>query len=258
MQSNTFPGLFVGQNVITLPQVSSTNDYLKDKLSKSTPLAEGTVIMAVHQTAGRGQKGSRWHSDPGKNLTFSLLLNPVFLNPNHQFHLTVAICLAIVCWLESLLRIPVKIKWPNDIFIEDKKIGGILIENILKGKQWKSAIIGIGINVNQTTFPDGFKDKTCSIRHFLHQDGNIQELLSELCSHIEQEYRQLRDGSIAQQLARYKTYLYRLGELQPFWIDGDVKVNGVLSGVTDNGRLLIDFNGHMVDFDIKEVGFVFE
>src|SRR5690606_4492328 len=107
-------------------------------------LAEGTVIMAVDQYAGKGQKGTSWQSEPGKNLTFSLLLTPAFLDPKNQFSLTVAMSLAVARWLESLLRAAVTIKWPNDIYVSDRKIGGILIENILKGNIWKSAIVGIG------------------------------------------------------------------------------------------------------------------
>ncbi|WP_257670183.1 biotin--[acetyl-CoA-carboxylase] ligase [Parapedobacter tibetensis] len=247
-------GLFVGQNIITLQQVPSTNEYLKDKLSNSTPLAEGTVIMAVHQFAGRGQKGTSWHSEPGKNLTFSLLLTPTFLNPKHQFSLTVAISLAIAQWLESLLHTAIKVKWPNDIYIGDKKIGGILIENILKGKVWKSAVVGIGINVNQVDFPETFQEHSIAIKQILHKDSNIGELLPDLCKYIEREYFELKNGGFEGQLAMYKQYLYRLGEVHPFLIDG-VSVAGVLCGVTAAGRLMIDFNGHVVDFDIKEVAF---
>src|SRR5690606_41931008 len=106
--------------------------------------------MAVDQYNGRGQKDAVWQSEPGKNLTFSMLLMPTFLEPKQQFVLPAAISLAVARWLESLTRVTVKIKWPNDIYIGDREIGGILIENILKGKTTKSANTGIGINVNQT------------------------------------------------------------------------------------------------------------
>lgn len=235
--------------------VDSTNEYLKNKLSKSTPFAEGTVIMAVQQVAGRGQQGTVWHSERGKNLTFSVLLNPTFLDPIHQFRLTVAISLALTNWLEPLLQHPVKIKWPNDIFVDDKKIAGILIENQLTGKNWKSAIVGIGINVNQTEFVEPISKRSCSIKQILHRDSNIPELLSDLCFSLEEEYLALKSGEHEMQLALYKQHLYRLGEPHSFLIDG-IKVGGVLRGVTDKGRLIIDFNGHITDFDIKEVAFV--
>src|SRR5690606_16121061 len=167
-QSNTFSSFFSGQNLITLKRVSSTNDYLKQELSKSTPFNEGTVIMAEEQTAGKGQKGSKWISDPGKNLTFSLLLKPTFLSPVHQFDLNIAVCVSIFETLFPLMGNQVKMKWPNDIFVNDKKLGGILIENILQGNSWKESIIGIGINVNQEDFGD--LENACSIKQLLHRE----------------------------------------------------------------------------------------
>ncbi|MGK6350728.1 biotin--[acetyl-CoA-carboxylase] ligase [Parapedobacter sp. DT-150] len=255
MQSNTFSGLFEGQNVITVQRTPSTNEYLKKELSKSTPLAEGTVIMAVDQFAGRGQKGATWHSEPGQNLTISILLTPTFLSPKHQFHLTAAISLGIVRWLESLLPEDVYIKWPNDLYVNHKKIGGILIENILKGHVWKAAIVGIGINVNQLAFPEPIRESVISIKQILHHDCNLSHLLTDLCKHIEQEYLVLKTGDVETQLTTYSARLYRLGEPHHFLIDG-VRVMGVIVGVTESGRLQIDFNSHVVDFDIKEIAFV--
>jgi len=255
LQSNTFSGLFDGRNVITLQRVPSTNEYLKDELSKSTPLREGTVIMAVEQYAGRGQQGTAWQSEPGKNLTFSVLLMPSFLDPKYQFRLTVAISIALAQWLELLLHTPVTIKWPNDIYVGDRKIGGILIENILQGKVWKSAVVGIGINVNQTEFSPSIGAHTASVKQILHSDCELTELLTDLCGHIERSYRGLKSGIYDAQLAFYTQHLYRRGALHPFLVEG-VRVSGVLSGVTESGRLQVDFNGHLVDFDIKEITFV--
>ncbi len=211
--------------------------------------------MAVDQHAGKGQKGTVWESEPGKNLTISLLLTPNFLDPKHQFVLTAAISLAIARWLEQLTKVTVKIKWPNDLYIEDRKIGGILIENILKGKTWKSAIVGIGINVNQITFPATIKEHATSVKQILHRDCQVSELLPDLCRHIEREYMALKSDRFETVLADYTQRLYRLGELHPYLVDG-IRVPGVLSGVSETGRLQIDFNGHRVDFDIKEIAFV--
>lgn len=211
--------------------------------------------MAVDQYAGRGQKGTVWQSEPGRNLTISMLLTPTFLDPQRQFSLTVAVSLAIVRWLESVLRRPVRVKWPNDLYVGDKKIGGILIENLLQGRRWKSAIVGIGINVNQTAFPSAIDRHTTSIKQLLHRESVITGLLEGLRVFIHREYSALQEGRSAEQLAEYTQHLYRLGERHPFLVDG-VRVEGVLIGVTETGRLQLDFNGHMVDFDIKEVGFV--
>ncbi|MGV3761556.1 biotin--[acetyl-CoA-carboxylase] ligase [Parapedobacter sp.] len=241
--------------MITLQRIPSTNDYLKDALSKSTPLPEGTVIMAVDQYGGRGQKGAVWQSEPGKNLTISLLLTPTFLDPKRQFVLTAAISLAVARWLQSLTLVGVKVKWPNDLYIGDRKIGGILIENILNGKVWKSAVVGIGVNVNQVSFPPEIEKQTTSVKQILHRDCQVSELLPDLCRRIEREYMRLKSGSFDAVLADYEQGLYRLNEPHPFLVDG-ITVSGVLRGVSETGRLQIDFNGHRVDFDIKEIAFV--
>src|ERR1700744_426361 len=103
LQNNTFSGLFVGQNLVTLTEVDSTNNFLKQSLANSTPLTEGTVIMAESQYAGRGQQHNRWHSEPGKNLTFSILLKPTFLPLSQQFNLNVAISVGIIKALQKVL-----------------------------------------------------------------------------------------------------------------------------------------------------------
>ena len=212
--------------------------------------------MAVDQYAGRGQQGTVWQSEPGKNLTFSLLLMPAFLDPKHQFRLTVAVSIALVRWLESLLPTPVAIKWPNDLYVGDRKIGGILIENILKGKYWKSAVVGIGLNVNQTEFPEAIRARTTSVKQILQTDSVLTEQMTDLCRYVERSYAELRAGEYDDQLTFYTQHLYRRGEPHPFLIDG-VRVNGILDGVTETGRLRVDFNGYVVDFDIKEIAFVF-
>lgn len=211
--------------------------------------------MAVDQHDGRGQKGTVWQSEPGKNLTFSLLLTPAFLDPKHQFRLTASISLAVARWLESLTHVKATIKWPNDIYIGDRKIGGILIENILKGKTWKSAVVGIGINVNQTVFPAAIQKQTTSVKQILHRDCQVSGLLPDLCKHIEREYIALKSDRFEALFASYTQRLYGRGESRPYLVDG-ISVEGVLRGVTETGRLQIDFNGHLVDFDIKEIAFV--
>ena len=212
--------------------------------------------MAVDQSRGRGQKGTVWQSEPGKNLTFSLLLTPAFLNPKQQFVFTAAISLAVAQWLETLIHADVFIKWPNDIYVGDRKIGGILIENILKGKTWKSSIVGIGLNINQTVFPTGIGERATSVKQILHRDCQLSALLPDLCNHIEREYLELKAGRFEPVLDNYTRRLYRINELHPYLIDG-IKVPGILRGVTETGRLQMDFNGHLVDFDIKEIAFVF-
>ena len=196
MQNNIFSSLFVGQNLLTLKEVDSTNNFLKNLLSNSKPLPEGTVIMAESQFAGRGQQNNQWHAEPGKNLTFSILLNPTFLGIANQFDLTRTISLGVYDALQPILGHQFKIKWPNDLYYGDQKLGGMLIENLISGTQIKNAIIGIGINVNQENFPADASNAT-SIKQILHADYDLRNLLSEICSHIEAWYLNLKAGKIA-------------------------------------------------------------
>src|SRR5690606_5898042 len=120
-----------------------------------------------------------------------------------QFRLTVAVSVALAQGLEALLRMPVAIKWPNDLYIGDRKIGGILIENILAGRHWKSAIIGIGMNVNQTTFAPAIRERATSVKQILQKDSELTELMADLCQQIERTYEGLKAGAQDAQLAYY-------------------------------------------------------
>jgi BirA family biotin operon repressor/biotin-[acetyl-CoA-carboxylase] ligase len=254
LQSNDFSGIFIGENRINLERVASTNDYLKAELSKSKPFPEGTVIMAVEQFAGRGQVGTRWESQKGKNLTVSILLCPSFLHPSKQFNLNIAICLAIQHVLSTILPEKVFIKWPNDIYVGNKKLGGILIENIIQGNTWKYAIIGIGINVNQCEFPENARNAGSLIK-LLHESYSIEKLLTEICRSIEQHYFQLKMGGHAKQKELYCENLFGINETRPFKIDG-IQVEGKIVAVDESGQLLIDFNGHVTKFGFKEIEYV--
>lgn len=254
MQNNTFSRLFVGQNFITLREVDSTNNYLKNELTKSTPLPEGTVIMADHQYAGRGQLNNTWHSEAGKNLTFSLLLCPSFLNIDNQFILNKALSIAINEFLSQFIGNHLNIKWPNDIYYKDDKLGGILIENILQGSKWKYAIVGIGLNINQTMFPNEVKDVT-SLCKILHTDYDLQKLLFQLCSYIEINYLKLKASKVDEINAKYLNKLYRLNEWHFYKASNEV-IKGKIIGVDNRGCLLMETTKAIRTFDLKEIEFL--
>lgn len=255
MQNNIFSGLFVGQNFITLKEVDSTNNYLKELLSNSKPLIEGTVIMAENQFAGRGQQQNTWLAEPGKNLTFSLLLKPNFLPITAQFDLIRAVSLGVFDAMEPLLGDKLKIKWPNDIYYGDKKLGGMLIENLVQAGQIKSSVIGIGVNVNQERFADGLSN-AISLKQILQQDYDLKTLLSDICSHIEAWYLNLKAGKIAIVRKTYLSRLYWLNEKRRFKT-GDSVFFGTIKHVRDNGLLVIrNNNDQELEFSLKEIQFV--
>lgn len=254
MQSNTFLGLFVGQNIITLKYVDSTNNYLRDLLSKSKPPPEGTVILAVEQSAGRGQLGCVWHSQPGKNLTFSVLLNPIYLPIERQFQLNKAISLALNDVLAKYFGDSAKIKWPNDSYIGSHKIGGMLIENSIQGSVLKHAIIGIGLNVNQLNFPSLLKNVT-SFGKILHQEYHLTQLLTEICGAIEARYLQLKAGKHQHIDAEYLNKLYLFNEWSMYRIHGEVK-SGRICGISREGYLEVETEKEVKRYGLKEIAFV--
>jgi len=254
LQNNTFSGLFVGQNLITLKEVDSTNTFLKDALSKSTPLLEGTVIMAVKQFAGRGQTNNAWLSDERKNLTFSILLNPTFLPVHMQFELNKAISVAINDVLKVYAGDTALIKWPNDSYICNKKVAGILIENIVSGNQIRHAIIGIGLNVNQTNFPATLKNVT-SLKQGLQKDYDLYILLGELCSAVEARYLQLRAGHFEKITRDYMERLYLLNEWSIFKTARGM-IRGKIIGVNSSGQLEVETTQGLILFNNKEIEFI--
>jgi len=255
LQNNTFSTLFVGQNLIKLLAVDSTNTFLKNLESKSEPLPEGTVIMADHQFAGRGQQESTWQAEPGKNLTISILLKPKFLPLNKQFLLNMAISIAINKALSNYVPIGITIKWPNDIYYLNKKLGGILIENTIVGSAIKTAVIGIGLNVNQQLFTEELASKATSLHQILQQDVNLDELLNEICSQIESLYLQLKTGAYIFLTEAYVDKLYKINSPSMYRHNGEV-FEGTITGVTESGLLNVLKDGKAVQFNFKEIEFL--
>ncbi|HEY2583328.1 MAG TPA: biotin--[acetyl-CoA-carboxylase] ligase [Mucilaginibacter sp.] len=254
MQNNIFSGLFVGQNLITIQHIDSTNNYLKELLSNSKPVYEGTVIMAESQYAGRGQQQNRWHSEPGKNLTFSLLLKPSFLPVKQQFDLTRAVTLGIIEALRPFLGQKLKIKWPNDIYYADGKLGGMLIENMLQGSRIKNSIIGIGLNINQEVFPPEAAN-AMSVKQILHRDYDLKFLLSEICKNIETRYLQLRAGYFETIRNAYLERLYWLDEDKTFEANGLI-FKARVKNVKDDGLLVLATDEGDKEYNLKEIIFL--
>jgi BirA family biotin operon repressor/biotin-[acetyl-CoA-carboxylase] ligase len=174
----------IGHTKIRLESVDSTNNYTANLVS-TTKVLEGTVIMASSQFAGKGQRGNNWISEPGKNLTFSVLLRPSFLPLNKAHLLTHLGGLAVLKTVASYC-INTSIKWPNDIYVSNNKIAGVLVENVIGENKIKQCIMGIGLNVNQTDFPTVL-DAT-SLKKQTQMEHNLENVLNSICENIEEYY----------------------------------------------------------------------
>jgi BirA family transcriptional regulator, biotin operon repressor / biotin---[acetyl-CoA-carboxylase] ligase len=243
--------LFMGKNLVYVPECHSTNT-LASQLCQRAATAEGTVVITDNQTNGRGQRGNVWLSDPHKNLTFSIILKPTFLRPSDQFNLTIAISLALRDFLTHRKLGVVKIKWPNDILINDKKVCGILIENTLTGDVLQCSVVGIGLNVNQDSF---LIDSASSMKVVAGQDFNLSDELSHLLEFLERRYLQLRSGKTGDLRNDYLSSLYGMGEQRSF-MDAAGEMQGVIEGINPQGKLLIDTREGIKSYDLKEIRFM--
>ena len=249
-----FETFFLGKETIKLTTVNSTNSYLKKIVGIGRAKIEGVVVSAREQTLGRGQMGNVWKSEVGKNLTFSFLLKPK-LKAIDQFLLSKVVSLGVVGFLENLGIDDVSIKWPNDIYVKNHKIAGILIENSLKGGQVDNCIVGIGLNVNQLQFDKSITNVT-SLNFLLKQEQNVELLLPRLLFFIERSYLKLIALKLHEIDSCYLAKLYRLNELHQFLIDGE-QIEAIIVGIASSGKLQLKIKDLVKEFDLQEVKFVF-
>lgn len=248
--------LFLGKNLLILPECPSTNTFAVE-LSQSGQAPEGTVVITHHQTAGRGQRGNTWQSAKGLNLTLSVVLNPVFLVATQQFLLNKAIALAVRETIQPYVEEPVRVKWPNDILIGDKKVCGILIENQLVGEKISRSVAGIGINVNQ----QGFDSPTAS-SVMLHagKEIDIAKMFEDLLKAIEIRYLEIKNKKTEARNhdldSDYIRNLYRINESHRY-IVGDNEVEGVIRDIDVHGRLIVEIDHNLRSFDLKEIKYVY-
>jgi len=225
----------IGNRIIELKEIDSTNAYA-GRLLQSGDVEEGTVVWAFSQTAGKGQGENKWESEPGKNLTFSLVLHPSFLRAEQQFYLNKVISLGVVDFFRDFTE-EVSIKWPNDIYLGDKKAGGILLQHRIIGDLMETTIAGIGINVNQVNFNPGLPDAV-SLTGILGLELDLRESLLRLLYSLELRYGQLIKRNLHFLDQEYHRSLYGFGSLRMFR-KGNERIEGIIRGVDESGRLLI-------------------
>lgn len=243
----------IGKHIIRLQKTDSTNNYANSQL-KVNELNDGTVFLAYEQSSGRGQMKNIWESEPGKNLTFSIVVFPHFLDIRRQFLLSKVVTLGIYKALFKYVD-NLHIKWPNDIYAGNKKLGGILIENSIMNSLIKSSVIGIGINVNQTVFLSNAPNPV-SLKTLTNQQYDCELVLSEILTGIDFYYSLLKEGEEDLIDQEFISVLYLRNEKHWFLAEQEM-FEGEIVGVNEIGQLLIrKDNGEILDFHFKEVEFL--
>ncbi len=244
----------IGNNIVRLREVDSTNNYAANLISTTNP-PEGTVIMAYSQLSGKGQRGSVWTTKPGENLTFSAILYPKHLKAEQQFIMSRLAALAVAEGIEEATGLVAEIKWPNDILIRQRKVAGILIENVWNGNAISSCIIGVGINVNQQKF-DGLPNAS-SLTNELGRPLETEFVFERVLALMNYYYQVWQRGQVQRIEQAYLDKLFQFGQPAAYKIDGET-VMGTIIGVQENGRLQLKIaTGQVLNFDIKEIAFVF-
>lgn len=248
--------LIIGNNLMEVSSCASTNDLLRATIENSFH-AEGAILFTLHQTAGRGQIGTKWHSPPGDSLTFSLWLKPKFLHPTHHFFLNMAISNAVIQFMQQNISPVSRIKWPNDLYIGNKKSGGILIENTLNQHQITGSIIGIGINLNQTAFSAELPNPV-SWKQITGNTYQPKEVLLMLLPYLNAWYHKLRVEAYQQIKEEYIRNLYGVNTMLKYEDVGGI-FKGTIYGVDETGYLMLTKEtGEYCKYQLKEIRFLFD
>lgn len=244
----------IGNHIIKLEEVNSTNDYAIKLLSKNAPI-EGTIITTSFQTNGKGQYGRQWQADRNMSILLSLILKPKSLSVHNIFLLNMCIALSIRGLISRHCDLPVKIKWPNDIYVNDRKIAGILIQNQLNSKGINHSIIGIGININQSNFiiKNG---RPISLHQITNLSYDLEQISTELYDILDQYYLQLRTQKYKLIKQAYLQCLYKINTTSTFKLSSGEQVEGTIRNITEEGKILIEINQELKAFMMHEINMI--
>ena len=245
--------MIIGSERIRYEKVSSTNTAATLLLNEATP-PDGTVITALFQSGGRGQAGNRWESEAGKNLLMSIILYPSMIKPQEQFIISRMVSLAVLDVVNEETR-GASVKWPNDIYVSDDKIAGILIEHSVMGEFISGTVAGIGLNVNQVTFVSDAPNPV-SLKMLTSVEYDTEEVASRLIAALDRRYAMVRERKDALLADQYHASLYRRGEWHRY-SDSGGEFTGMIEGVTPEGLLIIRRKeGQAREYAFKEVDYI--
>ncbi|MFD2915909.1 biotin--[acetyl-CoA-carboxylase] ligase [Psychroserpens luteus] len=238
-------------HIIKLNAIDSTNTFLR-RLSSDKRLEDYTVVTAESQLKGRGQMGTSWSSQPGKNLMASVFVDVSFLTIKYSFWISMVTSLAISKALKDFHISNIKVKWPNDILADQKKISGILIENVIKNNTLQGTIIGFGININQVHF-DNLPLAT-SMQKVSGKHNSIDNVLKKIIENLQFYMNQLKEDNYQSIKTLYETELFRKEKPSTFKNEEGALFSGFIKGVSNSGHLKVLVEDDILkEFDLKEV-----
>lgn len=231
--------LLTGKKFIILDSVDSTNNYAMAQ-AHAALASDGDAFFAYEQTGGKGQRGKTWLTGNGENIAISIIIEPKALQVAQQYHLSVAAALGCFDFFCGYAGNDTAIKWPNDIYWRDRKAGGILIENVIGPNNagnhvWKFAVIGIGVNINQTAFDTALKN-VVSLKQITGRSFIVEELAKELHGSVLNRVQQLQKRNFADMLEEYNAVLFKK-ECMVTLKKGNVVFDTVIKSVTEKGQL---------------------
>lgn len=236
---------------IYLENIHSTNEFASEYISKNKP-TNIICIYTYNQTCGKGQIGRTWHSKPDKNLTLTLIM-PLSVSVEKQILINKQTSIYVRDFVESFCELSSpKIKWPNDIYIKDKKVGGILVQNILKGKEIKYCMVGIGLNVYQQRFPETIPNPTSFVNEGFKKQISLLDMIIRFCSGFP-NLQFLKDEKELSEI--YERQLYGKNTLKTF-VCKDEKIKGTIIEVNKKGQLVLSIKGEIKAYNFGEISLV--
>ncbi len=243
----------MGFKLIKLKSVNSTNLFAK-QIEKAVPQPDFCCIYTDNQLSGRGQAQTVWESEPNANLTFSLILHPKSIAPHEQFYISKLIAASIADFFNKEAS-HFWVKWPNDIYFNNKKLAGILIENAISGKNITTCIVGIGLNINQTNFSENLPNPI-SLKQIHNKTYRLEPLLKQLINHIQLKWNLIENRNFIQINELYFNNLYLFRKFANYK-DATGKFVGKIIGTEETGKLIIETKkGTIKKYDLKELSYL--
>ena len=241
--------------IIKLNAIDSTNSYLRE-LCEAVPVDDMTIVVADSQNKGRGLMGTIWNSEKGKNLTYSVFKRHVDFFVDKNFFVSIVTSLALIKTLNRFKILDLSIKWPNDILADNKKICGILIENVIKSNQLEFSIIGVGLNVNQHNFVN--LPKASSMKKLTGTVYNLDQVLRVFKKEIKVYFEILNRGEYELLKSEYEGHLFRQKKKSQFKMPSGTVMTGVIEGINNQGKLIVrDHNKLRTLYDFKELELIY-